>query len=81
MPGWQTPFWQQAPEQGWVALQVVTQVWVVASQAEPGQSPAPLQPQPLVPQIAPRLLVEQSTQAPPETPQALTVVPSMQVPF
>jgi hypothetical protein len=81
LPGWHTPFLQQAPEQGCVGLQVVTQAWAVRSQADPGQSFELLQPQPLAPQIAPRLLVEQSTQAAPATPQALSAVPSVQVPL
>jgi hypothetical protein len=81
VPGAHTPPLQQDPWHGWLPLQVVTHWCVVGSQALPlGQSPAPLQPQPLAPHTTPRLLVLQSTQAPPLTPHWVGAVPPVHVP-
>jgi hypothetical protein len=62
-------------------LQAVVQEWLVGSQLEPlGQSFGLMQPHAPPPtagtQLVPRLLIAQSTHAPPELPHAPAVLPS-----
>jgi hypothetical protein len=85
VPGWQTPLAQQAPLQGWLALQVVVQVALMPSHANPaGQSLAEIQPHapPAIPgrQVVPMLLPVQSTHAPPVAPHANRPKPAAQLP-
>jgi hypothetical protein len=84
-PAAHTPFEQQAPLHGWLALHAVVHLDVVPSHALPdGQSAAELQPHAPPPGTAlhkePMLLPLQAAQAPPVEPHELTDVPGSQVP-
>jgi hypothetical protein len=71
---------QQPPLHGWVALQTMVHVCIIASQAErSGHWAALWQPQVPPTQSCPRLTIEQSAQAPPVLPHAVGEPPATQV--